>query len=301
MPITLPPISRRQFIRSTLAAGATLVLPGEHAWAAPATDAHRLALWSDVHIAADRTAHERGVVMFDHFETVRAELLALDVAPAAVFINGDCAYHTGEVADYQTLLSLVQPVRERGFPLHLSMGNHDNREHLWRNIPDSESHAGALKDKQVMIVEHERANIFMLDSLQRTNFTPGALGEKQVQWLCSALDAHLGKPAIVMVHHQPDESEKPSGLTDTKALLDALFPRRNVKALFYGHTHHWEVSQRKQMHCVNLPAVAYVFKDGDPSGWVDMHLTEKGMRLELRCIDHAHPKHGESFDLTWRA
>ena len=299
MPITLPPISRRQFIRSTFAAGAALALPSA-GWAAPARDPHRLALLSDVHIAADRTAHERGVVMFDNLEKARAEVLALDAAPSAVFINGDCAYHNGEAADYQTLLGLLQPIRERGLPLHLSMGNHDNREHLWQNIPESEAHAGGLDDRQVMIVECQRANIFMLDSLQKTNVTPGLLGEKQIAWLTSALDAHQQKPAIVMVHHQPDESEKTSGLTDTKALLDALLPRRNVKALFYGHTHHWEVSGREQMHCVNLPAVAYVFKNGDPSGWVDTHLTEKGMHLELRCIDHTHPKHGEKFDLAWR-
>jgi predicted phosphodiesterase len=301
MPITLPPISRRRFIQSTLAAGAALALPAEFTRGAAVADPHRLALLSDVHIAADRTAHERGTVMFDNLEKVRAEVLALETAPSAVFINGDCAYHDGKAEDYQTLLGLLQPIRERGFPLHLSMGNHDNRENIWKNIPDVESHVGELNDRQMMIVECQRANIFMLDSLQKTNFTPGVLGEKQLQWLAGALDARHQKPAIVMVHHQPDESEKPSGLTDTKALLDTLLPRRNVKALFYGHTHHWEVSQREQMHCINLPAVAYVFKNGDPSGWVDAHLTEKGMSLELRCIDHAHPKHGEKFDLAWRA
>ena len=301
MPITLHPMTRRGFLRLSFASAAALALSDEISQGAPTSDPHRLALLSDVHIAADRSAHERGTVMFDNLVQARAEVLALEPAPAAVFINGDCAYHNGEAGDYETLLRLLQPIRERGLPLHLSMGNHDNREHLWKSIPDIEVHAGGMDDRQVMIVECERANIFMLDSLQKTNFTPGALGEKQLHWLCSALDARQQRPAIVMVHHQPDQSEKPSGLTDTKALLDALLPRRNVKALFYGHTHHWEVSQREQMHCVNLPAVAYVFKAGDPSGWVDAQLRESGMRIELRCLDKSHPKNGETFDLTWRA
>ena len=300
MPLTLPPISRRHFIRFTIAGGAAIAFPSGLGWAAALGDPNRVALLSDVHIAADPLAHERGVVMFDHFEKVRAEVLGLAMPPTAVFINGDCAYHNGETGDYHTLLGLLKPLRERGLPLHLAMGNHDNREHLWQNIPDSEAHAGDLSDKQFMVVELNRANIFMLDSLQRTNFTPGALGQKQLQWVCSALDARKTKPAIVMVHHQPDERENPEGLTDTKALLEALLPRRNVKALFYGHTHHWDVKQREKLHCVNLPAVAYVFQQGDPSGWVDMNLTENGMRLELRCIDRSHPKHGEQFELTWR-
>ena len=51
------------------------------------------------------------------------------------------------------------------------------------------------------------------------------------------------------------------GLSDSEGLLAAVWPRRNVKALFYGHTHKW--SFRKDpasgLHLVNLPAVAYAF------------------------------------------
>ena len=34
-----------------------------------------------------------------------------------------------------------------------------------------------------------------------------------------------------------------------------------------------------------------------PSGWVDMHLTDGGATLELRCIDVTHKQHGEKHDL----
>jgi 3',5'-cyclic AMP phosphodiesterase CpdA len=152
-----------------------------------------------------------------------------------------------------------------------------------------------------MILELPRANLFLLDSLDQTNHTPGVLGEAQIRWLGEALDARKGKPALVFVHHQPDDRPNPSGLTDTKPLLDTLLPRRQVKALFYGHTHVWDVGKRDDLHCINLPAVAYVFIPGQPSGWVDAHLKDNGISLELRCIDPSHPKHGEKVDLTWRA
>jgi 3',5'-cyclic AMP phosphodiesterase CpdA len=301
MPITLPPVSRRRFLAGSLATGLGVLLPHNVFAVDPAVDPNRLAFLSDIHIAADPTAHDRGVVMHDHLRQVCGEVLQLDPKPASVFINGDCAYHKGEIADYQTLLRLLQPMRDHGLPLHLGMGNHDYREHLWKTIPDVESHVGPMTERQVVVVETPRANVFMLDSLDATDKTPGVLGKKQIHWLADELDARNQKPAIVMVHHQPDEGLIVRGLTDTRALLDVLIPRRHVKALFYGHTHAWENIERSGMHCVNLPAVAYVFTPGQPSAWVDVHLLENGISLELRCLDPKHPRHGQKLDLAWRA
>ena len=67
-----------------------------------------------------------------------------------------------------------------------------------------------------------RANWFVLDSLDRTNSTPGVLGEAQLRWLESALDAHAGKPALVMVHHNPGGPGNKNGLTETDALMAIL-------------------------------------------------------------------------------
>src|SRR5207245_10449032 len=95
------------------------VLSGEQT----STDPHRFALLSDTHIAADPAAHERGVVMADHLMQVCAEVMAFSTKPAAVLVNGDCAYHTGENADYETFLKLITPLREHGLPVHLTLGN----------------------------------------------------------------------------------------------------------------------------------------------------------------------------------
>jgi Icc protein len=300
MPLTLPPLSRRSFLKTTFATGATLLLNPAFARAAE-PDPHRLALLSDTHVDANTAAVDRGVVMFDHLKKTVDEIIHLDVKPAAALINGDCAHLQGRAEDYAVFVDLLQPLREAGLPVHLSMGNHDNRENLWKTIPKAESHEGDLKDRQLAILEMPRANLFLLDSLKSTNVTPGFLGEQQTQWLADALDARARKPAIVIVHHQPDESPAPQGLTDTRALLEVLRPRKHVKALFYGHTHKWEITHRSGIHCVNLPAVAYPFQNNQPTGWVDAHLREDGINLELRCTDTAHPKHGQKVELTWRA
>ncbi len=47
MPIHLPPLSRRGFLKATLAAGAAAVLPGRTGAADPAVDPNRVALLAD--------------------------------------------------------------------------------------------------------------------------------------------------------------------------------------------------------------------------------------------------------------
>jgi 3',5'-cyclic AMP phosphodiesterase CpdA len=268
--------------------------------AAPGPDPHRLALLSDLHIDADPNASARGIVMYDHLHQAVSEILRQGVLPIAALINGDCAHTHGRAEDYALLVRLLRPLRQAGLPVHLSMGNHDNRENLWKSIPHSETHEGGLKDRQIAVLEMPHANLFLLDSLKMTNFSPGFLGDRQTRWLAGALDALSDKPAIVFVHHQPDESLMPDGLTDTRALLDVLTPRKHVKALFYGHTHVWEITHRSGIHCINLPAVAYPFDTRQPTGWVDAHLRPDGINLELCCTDRAHPKNGQKVELTWR-
>ncbi|MEK7781379.1 MAG: phosphohydrolase, partial [Verrucomicrobiota bacterium] len=77
--------------------------------------------------------------------------------------------------------------------------------------------------------------------------------------------------------------------------------RPQVKAWVYGHTHNWKVTQDASgVHLVNLPPVAYIFREGDPSGWIHATTRGDGMRLELRAIDPKHKAHGQVVDLKWR-
>ena len=101
MPIHLPAISRRQFLLRSLAGGAALALSPSLLAAAKRTDPNSWALLADTHLAADRSLVARGINMTDHFTTVSRELLALPKRPAGVFITGDCAYNSGQAADYR--------------------------------------------------------------------------------------------------------------------------------------------------------------------------------------------------------
>ena len=147
----------------------------------------------------------RGINMHDNLKTVVGEVLAAQPAPAGVLVAGDLAFNDGTGEDYATLLSLLQPLRERGLPIHLALGNHDHRERFWQALGEAERKSSRLEQKHVLMVPSPLANWFVLDSLDQTDKTPGTLGAEQRKWLADALDRAADKPALVMVHHNPDE------------------------------------------------------------------------------------------------
>src|SRR5437588_12893051 len=190
MPIHLPPSARRRFLMRSFAAGAGLALRPQLFAASRRTDPDSWALLSDIHLAGDRTKEARGINMADHFNTVSRELLALPKRPAGVFINGDCAFNSGETADYALVSDLLEPIRADEMPIHLALGNHDHRERFWEALQEEKAAQRPLADKQATLLRSKHANWFILDSLETTLKTPGLLGAEQLDWLATTLDAN---------------------------------------------------------------------------------------------------------------
>jgi 3',5'-cyclic-AMP phosphodiesterase len=301
MPIHLPPLSRRSFLQRTLIAGAGLAAVPELFAALRDTDANAWALLADTHIAADPLRIERAINMTTHFKTVSQELLTLPQRPAGVFIVGDCAFSKGEPGDYAAFTNLLEPLRGGGLPLHLALGNHDQRANFWTALEAQLTARRPVADKQVALIRSPLVNWFVLDSLEQTLVTPGSLGAAQLAWLAETLDANRQKPAVILIHHNPGTAESIRGLKDTEELFQVIRPRSQVKAYIFGHTHNWKVTaDASGIHLINLPPVAYTFVEGNPAGWVHATAQRDGLRLELRCLDRTHKEHARIVDLKWR-
>jgi 3',5'-cyclic AMP phosphodiesterase CpdA len=304
VPIQLPPLSRRRFLKGVLAGAATATLGPRFSFGAEAdaVDPNRLALLSDIHVKAEKTALGREINMWDHFQRVTDEMLAISPRPSAALVNGDVAFNDGQPGDYATVIEGLDRIRKGGIPVHLGLGNHDHRANFLTSLPIDDRRVNEVADKCVSKIKMPHVDWYILDSLDKTKATPGVLGEAQIAWLAKSLDASADRAAVVMVHHQPDDRpiEKRSGLTDTVAVMDAIKPRKQVKALLFGHTHVWNHREVDGLHLVNLPTTAYVFDATQPAGWVDAKLTEKGMTLQLRAITPNHPKDKEQIELGWR-
>lgn len=301
MPIHFPPISKRTFLKRTLAATAGLVLAPNLLAAEKKTDADFWALLSDSHIAADRSQIFRGVNMTDYLNVVTSQITALAENPAAVFLSGDCAFESGKTADYGNFADLLKPLREEGMNVHLTLGNHDNRERFWDSLTAEKDAPRPLADRQAALFETPRANWFMLDSLEKTELTPGLLGHEQLEWLADTLDTHTEKPAILIFHHNPGLLGKIGGLRDTEALFKIIRPRKQVKTCIFGHTHDWHLHEDASgIHMINLPPTAYVFEEGKPSGWVRAILSDDKMQVTLICTNPKHSANGQTRILNWR-
>lgn len=301
MPVTLPQLSRRTFLKRAALAGTAAAL-APHSFAGlfgKRRDEHTFAFFSDTHVAADARLKHGGVNMADNLAACVRQLAAWPVKPAAVIANGDLAYATGQAGDYAAFGKLIHHVRALA-PLHLTLGNHDEREHFWHAFPRDATKLKSVPQKQAAVFSSDRANWFLLDSLEVTAQTPGELGQVQFDWLARELAARTDKPAILVGHHPLDETGL-FGLKDS-APLEELFTRhRHVKAFIFGHTHNWNIAQHSSgVHLVNLPPTSYVFIAGRPSGWARATLARDGMEIELRCLDPHHPEHAKVRQLNWR-
>src|SRR5882762_711756 len=124
MPLLLPQLSRREFLkRAALAGAAAAFAPSSYAGLfGKSRDKHSFVFFSDTHIAADAALKQGEVNMADNLAACMRELAARPVKPAAVIVNGDLAFKTGLAGDYATFGILIKPMRALA-PLHLTMGN----------------------------------------------------------------------------------------------------------------------------------------------------------------------------------
>ena len=298
MPITLPPISRRKFLAGTLAAGASLAF-GRAAFSAEQAERSRWVFLADTHLWSQRDKEHRGVKPAANFAVVRQAILRLPYKPAGVVIVGDLAYMDGQPGDYAVLIEELEPLRQAGLTIHLVLGNHDHRENFFAAFKELQSEQ-PVAARHVAIVETPQANLFLLDSLLRTNFTPGQCGQQQLKWLADSLDKRSDKPAIVVAHHYPEKVVK-SGLLDVKQLYEVIVPRKQVKAFVFGHSHVWRVTEHEGIHLINIPATAWVFSAAEVAGWVEAALLADGLSLVRHCLDQTSPKQGQKAELNWRS
>jgi hypothetical protein len=304
MPLHAAPLTRRSFLVQGSTTIASLAVLGR-AWGADRqADPNLFALLSDTHIPSAPNVAVRETNMTDNLRQVVREIIGHATKPSNVFINGDCAYLKGLPADYANLAECVAPLSEAGFPLHVTMGNHDDRGPFYKALQTQKPERPLVESKHVSVIESPHANWFLLDSLTEVDVVTGEIGATQSQWLAQALAARPDKPALVMVHHNPQFEAPPEGkvwggLKDTKYFMELLESHKHVQALFFGHSHNWSITRRGRIHLVNLPPVAYVFAQGKPNGWVLAKASPRSMSLELRTIDPAHTQSGERVELTW--
>lgn len=290
------PLHRRSFLKRTVFAATVLALERGKSIAQPAAgskEAH-LALLSDTHVPGDRKNGYRGFSPWDNLKQIVPEVVA--ARPAGVILCGDAARLEGKTEDYREVQALLQPIAEAA-PVCLGLGNHDDRANFAAVFAESPGKRQSVPGKHVVLLEYETVRVVVLDSLLYVNKVAGWLGRPQRNWLAEALPRLADRPLVLFVHHTLGEDE--GDLLDADRLFALLRPFPQVKAIFYGHSHVWELGERQGVKLINLPAVGYNFRDRDPVGWVDARFRLEGVELVLHAFAGNREGDGKTVFLKW--
>ncbi|MDP9137766.1 MAG: phosphodiesterase [Pseudomonadota bacterium] len=169
------------------------------------------------------------------FEACLDDVLAYHRDAAFVAITGDLA-ERGEVASYETLRTLLAKFP---LPVHLMIGNHDDREAFQRVFPQAPRDGNGFVQFQVSARERQ---FLFLDTYKSPDTSAGAYCAERCAWLREELQAAARRDAAVylFMHHPPFDIEHRLmdriGLQEADRFAEAIgdVPIRHI---FFGHAH----------------------------------------------------------------
>lgn len=292
------PVSRREFLRTTVSAGVAFVALGcaTNLTSRKQEPAGRWAFLADTHIAADPKDNVRRLYPHQNLQKAVSDIM-VDL-PDGVVIAGDLARLEGKSGDYERLKGLLVPLAEKK-PIFMALGNHDDRSNFLKAFTQLSGQKQSVPDKHVTVVSGGPVRVILLDSLLYVNKTPGLLGKAQRAWLREYLAKSDGTPTILCFHHTMRDRD--GDLLDVPRLFELIKPIRKVKAIVYGHSHEFGYSEFEGIHLINVPAAAYSFDDKVPVGWVEASLTARGGRFVLHAVAGNVGADKTVKNLAWRA
>ena len=158
------------------------------------------------------------------------------------------------VPSYQLLQSLLQPLT---FPVHMLLGNHDNRRAFYQVI---EPQAEITDRPYYYSFDYQAWHFVALDSVELGE-VGGYLDAEQLAWLRDDLNAHRAQPTLALVHHHPlpvgDERLDGVRLRNGDALLHVLHQYTTVRWLLCGHVHLEQVVMRDGIMMLTTPSTCY--------------------------------------------
>jgi len=170
-----------------------------------------------------------------------AALRALDPLPDLLLATGDLI-DRGDTESYERLREALSSLP---FPVHMALGNHDDRANFQAVFPEYDYVDGFLQ----YVIDTPALRLLVLDTLEEGRHG-GAYCETRAAWLKARLDEAPDRRTLIVQHHPPVEVGIPWMNTDpaepwVERLGECLRGRKNVIGLICGHIHraittHWE-------------------------------------------------------------
>lgn len=153
-------------------------------------------------------------------------------ADFAIF-TGDLA-HMGQPAAYAALRATLGRLL---MPVHLLLGNHDDRTHFLSAFPERPRDPAGF----VQFGFDTPQGRFVCIDTNEPGVPWGWLCAQRLDWLAAELDRHAERPVYLFMHHPPfpvrlkrmDEI----ALQEPERFARVVAGRRNIRHLFFGHLH----------------------------------------------------------------
>ena len=192
-------------------------------------------------------------------------LQTLEPQPAFAVVGGDLASpdildreQTLEPEDYIPSYRLLQDILSPlPYPVHMLLGNHDNRQAFHQVMQTGAANGDALHHYSF---DHQGWHFVALDSLLPGK-PGGQVDAKQLSWLGDDLKAHQGQPTLAFVHHHP----LPLGLAWLDAmplyngvdLVSVVRQYPDVRWILCGHVHMDNIVQRDGVTMLTTPSTCF--------------------------------------------
>jgi 3',5'-cyclic AMP phosphodiesterase CpdA len=157
---------------------------------------------------------------------------SLSVTPDRLFLTGDLTDH-GDLASYLRLKGLIDGC---DFPVHLCVGNHDERGVMRQVFSDLPIDDGFIQ----YVIDEPELRIIVLDTLDPGHHG-GAFCRRRAGWLRARLLEVPGRPVLIVLHHPPIETGIPWMTAHPTepwvAMLDQAIGDRPGVTMIAGHIH----------------------------------------------------------------
>jgi len=186
---------------------------------------------SDLHVMPEGELSmtlDTGARLEQAVETIAARYNNVDFCVLA----GDLT-DLGQPAAYERVKSLIDRIE---IPVHLTLGNHDDRE-TFVSVFGEEYLAETGKIDKAL--DSKGYRIILLDSSEPGR-VDGVLTEVQIAWLKARLAEASDRPVIVILHHNANALQIISDdirILDAEPFIAALKTHPDIRQVIAGHVH----------------------------------------------------------------
>ncbi len=186
---------------------------------------------SDIHLGFE--ANNPGEFNRQRLDSIVRKLAAMSPTPDILLCTGDLT-DKGDAFSYG---QLQEALAGAPCPVHLCVGNHDDRDNFCRHFPETGGADGFVQ----YAVDMGPLVILVIDTLDPGEHG-GAFCAQRAAWLREQLDGHADRPVIIALHHPPvvhgiEWMDADPAADWIARLAEVLKGRSNIAALLAGHVH----------------------------------------------------------------